>query len=507
MDIPGIPAPSFFRDVLVDDRGSVWVASSRGLARFDGDKWRVLTVKDGLRSSDLGVVTQAQGAIWIGYRDALGMSRMSSPGTLTHFSMKSGLRSDQVYAIASDHKGRLWVSTDAGVDVLDSGRWKHYGNDDGLIWNDTDSLALHVDAEDDVWIGTSAGLSRYSQHEAPTAEQPPPVVLTSIAGADGQYQVNDAPALAYAARSLFIQYAALDYESGSAIRFRYRLAGFDQKWIETNERGVRFAALPWGHYVFEVTAMGPNGLWNPAPARFIFSIRTPWWMTWWFISSVVLLAVLAGSAFVRLRIRALEGQKRVLELQVADRTAELRASHQQLEEIAYCDILTNTANRRVFVEELRNRLHPSAHSEPFTLLLIDLDFFKRVNDTFGHDAGDAVLVETAARIKAEVRHSDCVARLGGDEFAVLLFSIFEVARTEALCSRLLAGLAAPIFYKGLKLQVGCSIGIARFPFEGDSQESLYKSADSALYRAKQRGRNDFCWHLAQHEAGTVELPN
>jgi len=106
-----------------------------------------------------------------------------------------------------------------------------------------------------------------------------------------------------------------------------------------------------------------------------------------------------------------------------------------------------------------------------------------------------------------VRHSDCVARLGGDEFAVLLFSIFEVARTEALCSRLLAGLAAPIFYKGLKLQVGCSIGIARFPFEGDSQESLYKSADSALYRAKQRGRNDFCWHLAQHEAGTVELPN
>jgi diguanylate cyclase (GGDEF)-like protein len=101
------------------------------------------------------------------------------------------------------------------------------------------------------------------------------------------------------------------------------------------------------------------------------------------------------------------------------------------------------------------------------------------------------------RIKAQVRHSDCVARLGGDEFAILLFSVPDIAATEALCKRLLTVLAAPIRYKELKLQVGCSIGIARFPSEGDSQQSLYESADNALYQAKQTGRNLFSWHRPQ----------
>jgi diguanylate cyclase (GGDEF)-like protein len=508
MDIPGLSETSSFRDIVVDSRNTVWIASSRGLARFDRDHWRVFTTQDGLRSSDLGVVAEAQGAIWIGYRDALGMSRLqTASNTVTHVSMENGLHSDQVYAIAPDHKGRLWVTTDSGVDVLDAGKWKHYGNEDGLIWNDTDSLALHVDSEDNVWIGTSGGLSRFAQPDFPMAEQPPPVVLTSVADASQRYQAGDAPALAYRARSLFIQYAALAYEAGSALRFRYRLAGLDQNWTETSERGVHFAALPPGHYVFEVTAMGPNGLWNPVPARFIFSIRPPWWLTWWFISALILLAILVVSVLLQLRIRVLEAQKAVLEHQVADRTAELRASHQQLEEIAYCDMLTNTSNRRMFVEKLRRRLLTAGRSEPFTLLLIDLDFFKHVNDSFGHDAGDAVLVETAARIKAEVHHSDCVARLGGDEFAVLLCSVSGFAATEALCKRLLGAMATPIQYKDLNLQVGCSIGIARYPHEGDSQETLYKCADNALYHAKQRGRNAFCWHGQQIEKVVVTSVN
>jgi diguanylate cyclase (GGDEF)-like protein len=498
MIIPGIPLHTFFRDVVVDGSGTTWIASSRGLAAFDGSSWRVFTVQDGLKSSDLGVVALVQGAVWIAYRDALGMARIQGPGThLTNMSVQNGLHSDQIYAITPDLKGRIWVSTDMGLGVLDAGKWKHYGSEDGLIWNDTDSLALNVDSENNVWIGTSAGLSKFAQPEFPIEAQPPPVVLTSVVGPSKQWQPSDDPTLDYSARSLSIQYAALAYESVASIRFRYRLAGFDQNWTETNERAVHFAALPPGHYTFEVTAVGPNGLLSPIPARFSFSIHPPWWQAWWFVSSLTLSALLIGSLLFRLRIRVLEAQKKALEKQVADRTAELVASHRQLEEIANCDILTNTPNRRMFVEEFRKRLTKVGRAEPFNLLLIDLDFFKHVNDTFGHDAGDAVLVETAARIKAQVRQSDCVARLGGDEFAILLFSVRDVAATEALCQRLLTVLAAPIQYKELRLQVGCSIGIARFPSEGDSQESLYKSADNALYQAKQKGRNLFCWHQPQ----------
>lgn len=498
MDIPGIPSRAFFRDILIDDRGVVWIASSRGLARFDGKGWRILTVRDGLESPDLDVVSKAQGSIWIGYRDALGMTRLQGDAlTPSHITVQDGLHSNQVYAIKPDQKGRLWVSTDSGIDVLEAGRWRHLGSEDGLIWNDTDSLALSIDSDDNVWIGTSAGLSKFAQPEFPIKEQPPLVVLTSIIGNSQKWQASDDPALPFSQRSLSIQYAALSYESASAMRFRYRLAGFEDKWTETNERSVRFAALPSGHYVFEITAAGPNGLWNQTPARFVFSIRSPWWLSWWFIISATVFTLMIVSSIVQLRIRVLEGQKKGLERQVADRTAELVTSHRQLEEIAYYDALTNMPNRRMFVEEFRKRLAQATHGEPFTLLLIDLDFFKGINDRFGHDAGDAVLVAIASRLKAEVRDTDCVARLGGDEFAVLLFAPIDISAVESICTRILASVAIPIRYKHMNLQVGCSIGIARYPVDGKTQDALYKSADMALYEAKQTSRNAFCWHKLQ----------
>jgi diguanylate cyclase (GGDEF)-like protein len=502
IEIPGVPSRAFFRDILIDDRDAVWIASSRGLARFDGKGWRVLSVRDGLESPDLDVITQAQGSIWIGYRDALGMTRLQGDAlSPSHITTQDGLHSNQVYAIKPDHRGRLWVSTDTGMDVLEAGKWRHYGSDDGLIWDDTDSLALNVDSDDNVWIGTSAGLSKFAQPEFSITKQPPPVVLTSIIGTSQRWQASDDPALPFSQRSLSIQYAALSYESPSAMRFRYRLVGFDDKWTETTERSVHFAALPAGHYIFEITAAGPNGLWNQAPARFVFSIQSPWWLSWWFISSSILLALVIVPSFVQLRIRALERQKRGLEQQVADRTAELVTSHRQLEEIAYYDVLTNTPNRRMFVEEFRKHLAQATHSEDFTLLLIDLDFFKGVNDRFGHDAGDAVLVAIASRLNAEVRQTDCIARLGGDEFAILLFAPIETLSIEAICTRILASVAIPIRYKHMKLEVSCSIGIGRYPVDGETQDGLYKSADMALYEAKQTGRNTFRWHKPEGNDG------
>jgi diguanylate cyclase (GGDEF)-like protein len=494
MDIPGIPSDSTFRDVLVDDQGSIWIASSRGLALFNGSQWRVLTEKDGLKSSDLGVVSLAEGSIWVAYRDALGMTRLSLPGLVPHhITMGDGLSSDQIYAVQADHRHRVWATTDAGVSVLEAGVWNNYSSDDGLVWNDTDSLALNVDAQNNIWIGTSGGMAKFSQSDIALPGQFSPVVLTSIVSANHEWSASNRPTLSYFARSLSIRFAALRYDASSTTHFRYRLVGLDNKWTETSEHSVDFAALPPGDYLFEVTAAGAKGEWNPVNAHFAFSIDSPWWRTWWFITSALALFVLLIATGVRLRIRALESQKRALAQQVADRTAELVTSHKRLEEIAYRDMLTSTWNRRMFVEELRDRT-AGIKPIPFTLLLLDLDFFKQVNDTFGHDAGDAVLVETASRLKHEVRSTDLVARLGGDEFAILLQEPHDATSTEKLCHRVLQSLARPIAHRGVSVSVACSIGIARFPKDGDNQESLYKSADLALYKAKKNSRNAFFWH-------------
>jgi len=131
---------------------------------------------------------------------------------------------------------------------------------------------------------------------------------------------------------------------------------------------------------------------------------------------------------------------------------------------------------------------PDAGSE-FTLLLVDVDRFKAINDTFGHDAGDAFLVETSRRLSSAVRSTDILARLGGDEFAILLPGRHEEPILAAICDRIVQSIALPVEFNGASLMAGVSVGVAIFPRHGDTQEKLYKSTDLALYEAKRMGRN------------------
>jgi diguanylate cyclase (GGDEF)-like protein len=496
IEIPGIAARTFFRDVLVGQDGVVWVSTSNGLVRFDEGNWKVFTERNGLKSSDLSAIIQGQGSIWVAYRDALGIGRLQFHGDqveATRITTEDGLSSDLIYALTFDTSGRLWATTDNGVNVLEQGRWRHYGMEDGLIWDDGDDLALSADLEGNVWVGTSGGLSRFAPLHYTIPDSPPPIVLTSIQGGAQAFQPEDKPVLSHAQNSLLIQYSGLNYSSETRTRFRYRLTGYEKNWNETLERNVHFAGLPAGKYVFEVVAAGPNGLWSPVPARFAFSVKPPWWLSWWFIAACVLAALLLGRALWRYRVRVLVAQKELLEQQVIDRTAELRESHRQLEEIAYYDALTSLPNRRMFTEQFRSRLALARrHDGLFTLLLIDLDAFKQTNDSFGHDAGDAVLMGSANLLRAAVRESDCVARLGGDEFAILLISPTDPAGIEMVCKRIVGSFDGGISFNGTTLKATCSVGVAVFPADGDAQESLYKSADMALYEAKRRGGNTSC---------------
>jgi len=498
MEIPGLKARTIFRDVLAGEAGVVWICSTDGLIRFDSGQWRVFTHADGLKSDDLAGIAMGLGALWVTYRDARGITRLQMEGDrvqTTHITRQDGLSSDLVYALAFDREGRLWTSTDSGVNVMAQGRWRHYGSEDGLIWDDGDDLALYVDREDNVWVGTSGGLSRYSTPRVPIPESVPQAVLTSIKGGSQEFQVADHPVLSHAQSSLLIRFSSLNYSSETRMRFRYRLQGFENAWNETSERDVHYAGLPAGSYVFEVMAAGLNGAWSPVPAQFSFSVKPPWWLSWWFMASCLGLALVLARALWRFRVRLLLAQKQILEQQVADRTAELIESHRHLEEIAYHDVLTSLPNRRMFTEQFRTRLALARrHGDPFALLLVDLDDFKRVNDVFGHDAGDAVLIETALRLRAAVRESDCAARMGGDEFGILLVSAQDKDDIEAVCMRIIESIAVGMLCKETNLKIGCSIGVALFPDSGNTEEALYKSADLALYDAKRTGPSVFCWH-------------
>jgi len=493
INVPGIPSTAYFYDIRVDEKGMVWIATSNGLIRYDGSRWRVFTKADGLKADDLVSLALRDGELWVAYRDALGIARLHLHGDqiqVSNITRQDGLSSDFIYALAFDHAGRLWITTDNGVNVLDQGRWRNYGTRDGLIWDDGNDHALSVDPQDNVWIGTARGLSRYAALPYPIPDPPSAIVLTAIYGASREFQAEEHPTLPHAQNSLLIQFSGLNFSAETRTRYRYRLLGLKSEWTETGERSVHFEGLPGGSYVFEVIAAGPNGLWSPAPARFAFSVMPPWWLTWWFLLACAIVAVLLARALWRYRMRALVAQQKLLEQQIVERTAELRESHRRLEEIAYYDALTSLPNRRMFTEQFRSRLAIARrHGTLFALLLIDLDNFKQTNDSFGHDAGDAVLFEGGALLRSAVRESDCVSRLGGDEFAILLVSPIDPDGIAMVCQRIVDSLRTGIPFKGSTLHASCSVGVAVYPADGDTQESLYKSADIALYEAKHGGGN------------------
>ena len=177
---------------------------------------------------------------------------------------------------------------------------------------------------------------------------------------------------------------------------------------------------------------------------------------------------------------------------LAEMMVRRRVYQEQLVTMAHFDSLTGLPNRTLFFDRLHQVLHLATRYERFcALLYIDLDGFKSVNDTLGHDAGDELLIDAGRRMKGCCRASDTVARLGGDEFIVLLSEVAAAEGAEILAQQILQAFEAPFKLKKGQVAVGTSIGVGVFPAHGVTSEELLKSADHAMYLSKKRGKNTF----------------
>lgn len=171
---------------------------------------------------------------------------------------------------------------------------------------------------------------------------------------------------------------------------------------------------------------------------------------------------------------------------------ELFESHQRLRALAENDSLTGLANRYYFDESLRTAI-PRANrlNDQLALLFLDLDNFKIINDSMGHDAGDQLLKEVARRLLHVVRNGDIVCRLGGDEFAILAHNFESQEPIIQLAERILEELRRPIFIKNTDQYISASIGVATYPDAGNNAGDMLKAADLAMYRAKRDGKNNY----------------
>ncbi|TMH02558.1 MAG: EAL domain-containing protein [Betaproteobacteria bacterium] len=219
-------------------------------------------------------------------------------------------------------------------------------------------------------------------------------------------------------------------------------------------------------------------------------------------------ALLVGTIVLGFRAAApLSPEERTRTRDVGDRVGvafAAAAKDEQLYYQAHYDVLTALPNRLYFRDQLERTLaYANRAGERFALLFVDLDFFKRVNDSVGHAAGDVVLRDAADRMRACVREADVLARLGGDEFMLLLPDIKASRDPQIVAEHVIAAMAAPFAVGGHDHFLNASIGIAIYPDDGETADDLLRNADTAMYRAKEAGRGQYVYFKRQMNSDAI----
>lgn len=484
-------------DITEDDDGTLWFACNDGLLRHAEGQWsRMQTSGKAPVSGFSTVAVDADGGLWLGANEP-GVWYASVHGGQLDVApvVDSWLDNTLAYFIRRDHRGWIWVGGGGGVDIFDGRRWTHLSRDDGLLWDETDQNAFLEDTDGSVWIGSPVGVSHILQPQDMVARNLHTVAVTSVTHGSEPVGEGGMVNMEGNAAPLTVRYAVLGGSAGSNPRFRYRLSGSD--WVDTRSHVINFTGLPSGDYRLEIQALDDDHR-TVSPSTYVeFRIPRPWWGMWWVYLAEVLLLALVLAVIWRWYSRRLLRQNRQLEALVSGRTAELTEEKRELERTraelyqqATHDSLTGLHNRRAILEQLAAQLEsPARHAVGLAVGLIDADHFKRINDTFGHQAGDAALLTIAQRLQSQLRDGDRVGRYGGEELLVVLPNISRSAAIERMATIQSAVSARPHRWGTQHFTVTLSIGMVWIGDEAASVEDVIRRADTALYQAKHRGRD------------------
>ena len=488
-----------------------------GLRIIRAGKVEAVSRQEGLSNDAVRAIHRdAAGVVWIGTYGG-GLHRMEGQRIFA-FGPEHGLPDRFVSRIIEDGRGRLWLSGNRGVtrmarselDAVAKGLQPSvvanvFDATDGMPATETvggGQPAGALDADGKIWIPTVGGLAIFDTGSESSNRVAPLVRIEKVLVDGAEIDRTKGPVVLQAgARNLEIHYTGLSFRAPEKVRFRYRITGFDDRWIEAASRRIAYyPIIPSGDLDFQVIAANEDGVWNEEGAGFRFQTTPRFVETWsfWSLSAAALSAVWGAALLIRTRTAA--ARERTLQKEVAKRTAELAQAHeelqkanQELENLASTDGLTGLANRRSFDAHLDREWRRAMRAgAEIGLLMIDVDRFKAFNDRYGHAAGDEAL-RTVARVLGDTiqRAGDLAARYGGEEFAVILVSS---NRTQALAiaERLRAAVeAAALPHEGTEagvLTVSAGLSFAA-PEIGSSPANLVKAADALLYEAKRAGRN------------------
>jgi diguanylate cyclase (GGDEF)-like protein len=500
--IPGMDTA--IRSLAVDDQGVVWAGSLVEAAfrisgvmsgcPFEKDALEVrrLGREQGLPDSNYAEVYRLGGQIRVGTR--FGLYRPDADGRrlLPDTDFETRFHDGNVgwFVTAEDQEGRIFAQLLTGdrrwteVFVPD-GRGRYQSLDMGLEhlpWSRSEGYVVDGDG---VWMFGARQMNHIDLTRFQSQTDPGFVPLIRAYGDGGMTGLDlSGKTLSRERSSLSFQFGWPRFDFAENRAWRSRLMGFDADWSDWSVAAFRdYTNLPGGDYRLEVQARDDLGRLSPV-AELNFAVARAWYLT---VPAMLVWSMLAAATLLlagRLGRATLKARNRQLEQLVAERTEELRLQRDRMATMAYQDALTGLPNRRDMYRRLATELERSrARGQAMTLMAIDLNDFKLINDRFGHAAGDRTLQRVAEIIVEQVRPDDIVFRLGGDEFVVLCPGLD--AKAAAQRAREVAAAVAQEQMSDIAsgLAVSISIGVASVTTPKTWEEVL-EQADQALYRAK-----------------------
>ena len=483
--------------------GDLWFLGNNRLVRFKDGVWSAPLI-DGLskmRGSLAAVACAPDGAIWV-TGDQTGTWRLTADKEKMQawqLELPPDLRIRAPLAILVDHRGWVWLGADMGLVVWNGHNWRQITQESGLIWNDINQGMMQEATDGSLWIGTSGGMSHLLYPERVFDTIPLTVYLTELRRGATNYLGTREITMPWAGSPLIIRISSPTMRNRSELALKIRMVGYQSEWMDTHTGNATFPRLPLGSYTFMAMACNPGLNACSVPVKVDIKVLPPWWRTYWFYGLCTLAILLLLAASIHFYSRQLRARSQHLEMLVRERTKELEASREQLRIQATHDGLTGMLNRVAILRALTAETDRALReNRTIVVALVDLDHFKRINDRYGHLAGDEALRWFAAAVGAAIRPYDHAGRYGGEEFLLTLTEVPHEAVEPRLVSLQNAISNLKVCARGSEFTLNCSMGATVFdPSDGPATvESLLTIADDALYAAKAEGRNRVVFRLA-----------
>ncbi|MFC3123000.1 ligand-binding sensor domain-containing protein [Agaribacter flavus] len=493
----------FITGLVEDDSGNMWVATAgKGLVLMESS------------SLDLGRFTYQM------------------------ITREDGMPSNTVTSIEYGIDGHIWASTTRGLVRVNPNtlQIKVYTSAHGLPSNEFNSLSSTELPDGRLVFGGSNGITVFSPEALEKEVRYFPIEITQFQKINDSYipesllNENREIVVNHDDYILGFEFAGLDFVSPKDNKFKYKLEGFDPNWVDADKNNKAiYTNLPSGRYTFRVIGSNSDGHWNEEGASLDLVVLPPIWRTsiaYGIYLLVLFILLLIAARIVRMRVEAEKRYREKLENEVSERTRELRKLNTELLQNSITDQLTGLYNRRhlntvlpdIAKEALAKFSQVIEQGETSTkgteelvaprifFLMFDMDGFKPVNDTYGHDAGDKVIEQVASILKEVCRVNDLVVRWGGDEF-LIVGHVNRASEVSQLAERIRSTIAGYAFDLGVAqpIHLSSSIGFSLYPFcevlpDALTWDHVHILADNALYKSKEFGRNTWTGVLAADTA-------